>query len=136
MAAPIVGDAAISAGGQIEHLVLESVRAERPAMAENDGLSTAPVLEIDLRAVFGRDRVHALLSLFAVRTGKARTLAFICFDVTPKHLSCRRAHADAAPEQRVRQHERADDDDAAVHERAVGRRQRRAPRRAGPGWRA
>src|SRR2546422_11411365 len=101
MAAPIVGDAAISAGGQIEHLVLGSVRAERPAMAENDGLSTAPVLEIDLRAVFGRDGVHALLSLFLVRTGKARTLAFIRFHRPTKHRSCRRAHAGAEPAPRT-----------------------------------
>jgi hypothetical protein len=35
-------------------------------MAENDGLSAAPVLEIDLRAVFGRDRVHSLFSFSAV----------------------------------------------------------------------
>ena len=47
-----MGDAAVAASGQKEHLVFEGVRAERPAMAEDDGLSGAPVLVIDLRAVF------------------------------------------------------------------------------------
>jgi hypothetical protein len=30
-------------------------------MAENHGLSAAPVLVIDLRAIFGRDRGHGML---------------------------------------------------------------------------
>ena len=38
MAAAVMGDAAISAGGQKEHLVFKGVRAQRPAMAEDDGL--------------------------------------------------------------------------------------------------
>ena len=32
-------------------------------MAEDYGLSLAPVLVVDLRAVFGRDRRHGMLSL-------------------------------------------------------------------------
>src|SRR5882724_7676683 len=38
VAAAIVRDAAVAARGQEEHLVLEGVRAQRPAMAEDDGL--------------------------------------------------------------------------------------------------
>jgi len=65
MSPPIMRDAAISARCEIEHLIFESIRGERPTMAENHGLSAAPVLEIDLRAVFGRDRVHSLFSFSA-----------------------------------------------------------------------
>ena len=48
MAAAVMGDAAIAARRQKEHLVLEGVRAERPAVAEDDRLSAAPVLVVDL----------------------------------------------------------------------------------------
>ncbi len=58
MAAPVMGDAAIAVRGEEEHLVLEGVGAERPAMAEDDRLSRAPILVIDLGAVLGRDRAH------------------------------------------------------------------------------
>src|ERR1035437_8109990 len=61
MAAAVMGDAAVSAGAQKHHLVFPGVRAQRPAMAEDHGLSAAPVLVIDLRAVFRRDRVHRCL---------------------------------------------------------------------------
>ena len=58
VAATIVRDAPVAAGGQKEHLVLEGVRAQRPAVTEDDRLSLAPVLVIDLSSVLGRDRVH------------------------------------------------------------------------------
>src|SRR5207245_9543491 len=61
MAAAIMGDASIAARSEIEHLVFKSIRGERPAVTENDGLSFAPIVVIDLRAVFGRDRAHGLL---------------------------------------------------------------------------
>jgi len=62
MAASIMGDASKSMGRQEEHLIFERIRAERPAMAEHHGLAATPVLVIDLRAVFGRDRTHVALS--------------------------------------------------------------------------
>jgi hypothetical protein len=37
--------------GQEEHLVLERIGAQRPAVAEHHGLPGAPVVVIDLRAV-------------------------------------------------------------------------------------
>jgi hypothetical protein len=46
MAAPVVGDAAIATRGEKEHLVFERVGGERPAMAENDRLTGAPILVI------------------------------------------------------------------------------------------
>src|SRR5947208_16093169 len=48
MAAAVMSDAAISVGRKKEHLVLEGVRAQRPPMAEDDGLSAAPVLVVQL----------------------------------------------------------------------------------------
>jgi len=65
MPAAIMGDAAIAARGEEEHLVLESVRAERPAMAEHDGLPRAPVVEIDFSPVLGGDRAHVFLLTLA-----------------------------------------------------------------------
>src|SRR2546422_11474492 len=63
MAAAVMGDAAISTRGQKQHLVFPCVRAERPAMAEDYGLSRAPVLVVDLRAIFCRDCRHKIFSL-------------------------------------------------------------------------
>src|SRR5207253_101720 len=63
MAAAVMGDTAVAAGGQKEHLVLKGVCAQWPAVAEDDGLSTAPVLVVDLRAVLGSDRGHGMVSL-------------------------------------------------------------------------
>ena len=42
MPATVMGDAAVAARGQKEHLVLKGVRAQRPSMAEDHGLSRAP----------------------------------------------------------------------------------------------
>src|SRR5262245_49101561 len=56
--AAIMRDAPIAPGGQEEHLVLPGVRAERPPVAEDDGLPRAPVLVVDLRAVLRRDGRH------------------------------------------------------------------------------
>ena len=60
MAAPIVGDNAIALIDEIEHLRIPVVGAEGPAMMEDDrlGVLRAPVLEVDFRAVFGRDGAH------------------------------------------------------------------------------
>jgi hypothetical protein len=48
MAAEVMTDAAIAVAGEEEHLVLESIRRQRPAMAEDDRPSLAPVLESPL----------------------------------------------------------------------------------------
>src|ERR1019366_7063205 len=60
MAAAVMGDAAVSADAQKHHLVFPGVRAQRPPVTEDHGLSRAPVLVVDLRAVFGSDRGHCL----------------------------------------------------------------------------
>ena len=61
VAAAVVGDAAVAAGGQEQHLVFPGVGAERPAVAEDDRLPGAPVLVVDLRAVFRFDEWHERL---------------------------------------------------------------------------
>ena len=58
MPAPVMGDAAVAAAGEEEHLIFEGVRRKRPAMAEHDGLSGAPVLVINLGSVLRLDRGH------------------------------------------------------------------------------
>ena len=64
MAAAVVGDAPVAVRRQEEHLRLPGVGGQRPAVAEDDGLSAAPVLVVDLRAVLGLDRVHGTSSCF------------------------------------------------------------------------
>jgi hypothetical protein len=54
MSAAIMGDAAIPTGRKEEHLVLERVCAERPAVTEDHRLSGTPVIVIDLRSILGR----------------------------------------------------------------------------------
>ena len=58
MAAAIMRDAAIAVRGEEKHLVLEGVGAERPAVAEDDWLSAAPVLVVNLCSVLGGDGRH------------------------------------------------------------------------------
>src|ERR1019366_7878554 len=55
--AAIVRDAAEIVVGEKKHLVLKRVGIERPAVAENDGLSVAPifVIEIDVCGIFLAD---------------------------------------------------------------------------------
>src|SRR5258705_9870461 len=58
MTAAIVSDTATAVGREKHHLVFPGVSAQRPAVAEHDRLSASPILEVDARAVFRRDRVH------------------------------------------------------------------------------
>src|SRR5271167_2592281 len=58
MSPAIVRDAAITAVCQKQHLVLKRVCAKRPTVAENYGLSLAPVLVIDHRTVLRCKRRH------------------------------------------------------------------------------
>ena len=62
MAAPVVRDDAIAVLEEEQHLRVPIIGRQRPAVAEHDGLTFAPVLVEDLNAVFGGDRVHVSLS--------------------------------------------------------------------------
>ena len=63
----VVRNAAISAGGKEDHLVLPRVRAQGPTVAEDERLSFAPVLVINLSTIFGCDCWHSFpfLKLFS-----------------------------------------------------------------------
>src|SRR3989442_280907 len=66
MSAPVVGYDAIAVLEEEQHLRVPIVGRQWPAVAKHDGLAFAPVLVVDLRAVFRRDRRHGLLSLVTV----------------------------------------------------------------------
>src|ERR1700758_397977 len=59
MAAPVMGYDAIAVLEEEQHLRVPIIGRQRPAVAEHDGLTFAPVLVEDLNAVFGGDRSHA-----------------------------------------------------------------------------
>jgi hypothetical protein len=63
MPTPIVRDHAIAVCGEEEHLVLECVRRKRPPVTENNRLTRAPVLVVDLSAVDRGECGHIVLSL-------------------------------------------------------------------------
>src|SRR5271154_6266691 len=62
MAAAVVRYATITVRGREEHLVFEHIRGKRPAVAENHRLPRTPVIVINLRAIFGRERTHGAFS--------------------------------------------------------------------------
>src|SRR5271168_1359823 len=55
---PVGSDNSIAALAEKQHLSVPVVRGERPAMAEYDGLSRAPVFVVNLCTIFRRDRRH------------------------------------------------------------------------------
>src|SRR5215470_13836159 len=57
MAAAVMGNAAVSARCQEKHLIFPGVCAERPAVAEHDGLSSAPIFVVgfDVPRIFFAD---------------------------------------------------------------------------------
>src|SRR6185295_7877923 len=63
MAAPVMGYDAIAVLEEEQHLRVPVICRQRPAMAEHDGLTLAPVFVEDLNAVFGRDGGHSVVSL-------------------------------------------------------------------------
>src|SRR5262249_32215833 len=58
VAASVMGDDAVALRGEEEHLVVPVVRAQWPAVVEDDRLRGAitPVFEVDLHTALGRDR--------------------------------------------------------------------------------
>src|SRR5262249_52879184 len=73
VAAAVMGDAAIAARREEEHLVFERIRGKRPAMAEDNRLPGAPILVIDLGAVFGCDCAHMGLDCWSWYQANLRT---------------------------------------------------------------
>jgi hypothetical protein len=60
MPAAVVGDAAIAAGREKKHLRLPGIRTQRPAVAEGNDGSCAPVFVINLCSVAGGERAHVM----------------------------------------------------------------------------
>src|SRR5215475_3898855 len=58
MATAVIGDGAITMCSHKDQLVVPGVGVERPAMAEDDGLASTPVLVVDLCALHALARRH------------------------------------------------------------------------------
>src|SRR5713226_4283874 len=66
MAAPVVGYDAIAVLEEEQHLRVPIIGRQRPAVAEDDGLTFTPVFVVDLRAVIGSDCGHRIASFVTV----------------------------------------------------------------------
>ena len=62
MTAPVVRDHAIATLAEEQHLPVPVVRAERPAVAEDDRLSLAPVLVVNRCSIFYCNCAHVIFS--------------------------------------------------------------------------
>jgi hypothetical protein len=58
MTAAVMRDDAVSILGQEEHLILEGIGTERPAVTEDDRLALPPILVVDFGTVLSFDRWH------------------------------------------------------------------------------
>src|SRR5438874_3348492 len=56
----VMGDDAIAVLEEEQHLRVPIIGRQRPAMAEHDGRTFAPILVEDLNAVLGGDRAHGV----------------------------------------------------------------------------
>src|ERR1700692_1011336 len=63
MTSAVMRDYAITALAEKQHLSVPIVGRERPAVAENDGLSFAPIFVKNLRSIFGWDGFQSNFSL-------------------------------------------------------------------------
>jgi len=66
MSAPVVGYDAIAVLEEEQHLRVPIIGRQRPAVRENNRLTSSPILVVDLRSVFRCDRAHKILSFFTV----------------------------------------------------------------------
>src|SRR4029077_8167285 len=69
---PVMGDAAISAACQKQHLIFPGIRVQRPPVTKDHGLSSAPVLVINLSSILRGDRRHNVSSLSLVANASIR----------------------------------------------------------------
>src|SRR5579862_1103929 len=60
VAAAVMGDDAIAPIEEEQHLIIPVIGRQRPAMAEHDGLTFAPVLVEDLNAILGLHDAHGV----------------------------------------------------------------------------
>src|SRR5579871_1062766 len=90
MASPVMGDHSIAVLGEEEHLPRPRFRRQRPAVAEDDRLSSAPILVVDLSAVFGCDSSHFGNLLFDHSISNGGTQPSNRFELLGRALSTRR----------------------------------------------
>src|SRR3979490_1359565 len=64
MTSPVVRNDSIALLAEEQHLSVPVVRGKRPAMTEHYGLALSPVLVVDVRTVFCRERGHKDLLRF------------------------------------------------------------------------
>src|SRR5216683_5826021 len=57
---PVMRDDSIALLAEEQHLSVPVIRGERPAMTEHYGLALSPVLVVDVRTVFCRERGHKI----------------------------------------------------------------------------
>jgi len=69
MPAPVVGDAAISARSQEDHLVFPVIGTEGPSVIKDHGLPRTPVLLVDVCAIRGGNCRHRFPPYVMVRAG-------------------------------------------------------------------
>ena len=69
VAAAVMGDDAIALIEEKQHLCIPVISRQRPAMAEHDGLTFAPILIENLNAVLGRNSVHGFGSFVVAANG-------------------------------------------------------------------
>ena len=62
MSAPVVRNDAITMLLKEQHLRVPVIGRQRPPVAKDNGLTLAPVLKINLNAVFRRYRCHRIIS--------------------------------------------------------------------------
>ncbi len=69
VAAPIMGDDAVALADEVQHLRVPVVGGQRPAVMEHDRLRVpgAPILVVDLDAVFGADEAHGFVAIAVVK---------------------------------------------------------------------
>src|SRR6185312_7041306 len=70
--APVVGDDAVAVLEEEQHLRVPVIGRQRPAVAEDDGLTLSPVLVEDFDAVLGGDRAHRARSFARDREVRGR----------------------------------------------------------------
>src|SRR5580704_13515918 len=75
MSAPVVGYHAIVVIEEEQHLSVPIIGRQRPTVAEYNRLPFTPVLVVDLRAVFRRDRSHGMFSFLTFVLGSSLSIA-------------------------------------------------------------
>jgi hypothetical protein len=100
MAAAIMSNNAVAVVPQKQHLGVPGVCGERPSMRERDDRTGAPVLEVDLRAVFHCRGRHGIRSFMMGLVGRRFGIVHRLGERHLREIS-RRSHGDKGDEKRL-----------------------------------